>query len=247
MATMNRLLPSLLLAALSLAAFVACSDSDPGTEPSPTPTSESPAPAPTETPSPEPTDEPSPTPTAEPTGSPTAEPFPGDVGHPRGTRTGAPGIDAFLDAFEDGDVDSVGEFLLYRPVPCVAPQTAEYAVACPEGVEEGTPVLAFVHSGCHGTWASEQMRETFAKSLTEMPIAIHSVYSTPDHTHPTEIDPPDRDIAALMVNSQQGWYSVFWFNDAGDITDISLGCGHDLPNAISVWGLKGAPVLFAAP
>lgn len=245
---MKQIFVTLILIALPLAAFAACSDSD--TPTTPTPGVESPTPTPggeTPTPTPAPTESPSPTPTAEPTPEPTAQPAPSGPGHPSGTRTGVPAIDAFLDALEDGDVGSMGDLLLYRPIPCVAPETAEYSVACPDGVEEGTPVSAFVHSGCHGTWASEQMRESFAKSLTELPIAVHSVYSTPDHRYPTEIDPPDRDVALLTVNTEQEWYSVFWFNDAGDITDISLGCGHDLPNAINVWGLKGAPVLFTAP
>lgn len=177
----------------------------------------------------------------------TAQPAPAGPGHPRGTRTGVPAIDAFLDALENGDVESVGDFLAYRPVPCVAPETAEYSVACPEGVEGGTPVSAFIYSACHGSWASEDVRITFAQSLVDAQRLIHSVYSTPDRSFPTEVDPPERDIALLMVDAEQDWYSVFWFNDAGDLTDISLGCGHDLPNAINAWGLKGAPVLFTAP
>ena len=236
-----------MLVALPLAVLAACSDSDSGDHPTPTPPVESPSPTPAESPTPAPTGEPSPTPTTEPAATATNVPVSGAPGHALGTRTGDPRTDAFLDALEGGDVGSTGDFLHYRPIPCVDPQTAEYSVACPDGVEEGTPVSAFVYSACHGSWASEDMRETLAKSLTEMPNLVHSVYSTPDHSYPTEIDPPERDIAMLMVNAEQAWYSVFWFSDAGEITDLSFGCGHDLDNATNVWGLKGAPVLFAAP
>ena len=92
---------------------------------------------------------------------PTATP----AAHPEGTRTGIPEVDEFLAIHEAGDAAAMADLLLYRDVPCLPPETAEYQVACPDGVEEDTPVSAFILSACHGGWVGEAGRNDLAEEL----------------------------------------------------------------------------------
>jgi hypothetical protein len=162
-----------------------------------------------------------------------------------GTRTGVEAVDRFLFAIENDDAETVAAMLQYRPIPCVDPETAEYQVACPPGAAEGTPVRAFVFSACHGGWVGEEYRHGLAAELVDRDNRLFAVYRVPGHAHPAELDPPDRQVLLVLAHAELGWGSLYWFSSSGMLSDIALGCGHDVAGMVDFYQIDPTETILA--
>lgn len=84
------------------------------------------------------------------TPAPTPTPVSTPVGHPTGTRTGVPEVDAVLDAVTSGEADRVDGLLEWYAVRCEANPIGlgSPTPKCPDGTAEGTPVEIFPNGSC---------------------------------------------------------------------------------------------------
>jgi hypothetical protein len=223
----DRLWLLVVLVALFAALAVACGDDDDEpepTEPPPTETAEpSPTPSPTPVPSPTPTPEPSPEPTP-------AEPR----AHPDGTTTGIEQVDAVIEAVTGGDTGTLAALLRFRGVPCTPQDQAEFEVTCPEGVAEGTPVEAFIYSGCHGDWIIPEQADVLTARLTG---GLYAVYDGPAGS--------DAEWTVVFLGGDQPFPWSADVTSDGEIATVATGCAHSVEDflRILVPGSQSEPVL----
>jgi len=114
-------------------------------------------------------------PTVEPGATPVAAV---SLGHPLGTRTGMPVVDAVIAAAEARDAERMVELIHYYELPCTEPGIA--AVPCPAGKPIGTPVEVFGWGTCEGVFALKG-DPTIEESMT-MSVAE-------DEANPYALDP----------------------------------------------------------
>ncbi len=76
------------------------------------------------------------------------------AGHPAGTRTNVPVIDAGIAAFEAGDETRVLSALSFHPVPCDARGTSR-AAPCPSGVQHGSHVDSVALARCETSFLAK--------------------------------------------------------------------------------------------
>lgn len=234
---MNRIVQRFAFAVPLLLLLLACGDGDGDPAPVPTATAEA-----TETPVPSAT--PEPTATAEPTATP--EPTAPSVAHPEGTRTGVPEVNEFLEIHEAGDAAAMAELLIHRDHPCLPPETAGYQVACPEGVEEGSPVSAFILSACHGGWVGEAGSSDLAEEIGQRDFLVHSVVAVQGH-FATADGNDARDIVLVVLTPDQVHASAYHFAEGGGLVTVAYGCGHSVTDMLRQYGYGEGEVLFAAP
>lgn len=196
----------------------------------------------------EPTPVPATTATVPATLSPTASPEPTATPavHPAGTRTGVSEVDEFLEIHEAGDSAAMADLLIYRDFPCLPPETAEYQVACPEGVDEGTPVSAFLVSACHGGWVGESGREQLADELLERDFRVHSVVRVQGHFAIADGN-DSHDIVLVTASTSEQSGIVYRFAEGGGLVYIANGCWLPVADVVSQYGYDNGDILFAAP
>ena len=76
------------------------------------------------------------------------------AGHPAGTRTNIPAVDAAIAAIEDGDEARVIAALSFHPLPCDARGTSR-AAPCPAGVQNGSEVDSVAVARCDASFLAK--------------------------------------------------------------------------------------------
>ncbi len=111
--------------------------------------------------------------TATPTATTVAAP-----GHPLGTTTNDPQLDAVIDALTSGDSARVLPLLEFAPIGCVVEQQGIGSPPqCATGVPDGTPVDVFPSASCpEGAYATRDTIDAFAGALAAPGNRLYSVY-----------------------------------------------------------------------
>jgi hypothetical protein len=207
---MRRLRTATLLAVLSLVALAlaACGDDD---DDDGTPADGSPASSPADA-----------SPGASPV-TPTPEPLP---------TTGVPEIDRVLAAISTYDGEKIDDLLQFTAIKCAAdPQGLGAPPRCPEGVEDGTPIDAFLRATCEGIWQTEEFLAVIGQEIAQV-AAQSELYAVvyakePDRSVDEGGFPPARYLAAFQsrTNPQTGWVAYI---DEGIVAVVG-GCQQDIP------------------
>jgi len=171
-------------------------------------------------------------PTATATAVPT--PRPGADTAPQGTRTGANGIDAVLEALLGQDAATLSRFLAPFAVPCTTerglggPPKCEYAPGMPP---EGALVTALASGNCEGSWAFDktEVATTVVSLALELFAVIRADVPKPLYDEPGYPVIDHMIVAEFETNPGQRFAMRFSLS-GGRIVAMNGGCGQQPEN-----------------
>jgi hypothetical protein len=163
------------------------------------------------------------------TPTPSPEPEEGDApdglyGH--GKRTGVPEIDAILEAWENGDIDTLVALALLQEQECVdVVEGLGGPPECPEGVDEGTTLDVFPAAACEGYWATPEslpaLFQSFVDGFDGEPYFLYAAW----RADATEHTPAGwRVLFARTLEGYDPFAPQLVLNEDGEISTYWGGC-----------------------
>lgn len=160
--------------------------------------------------------------TPRPTPSPSPTPTPVDpVGHPPGTASGVPEVDALVAALQEHGRIPL-EMWRFRAEPCVAVPVNDYGPppVCPEGVTEGTPIDLAGSVGCHGGYTTPEHVDGIFNIARRSEDRLFGVARP---SRPLD-DRAEYAVVVSVAISDNNWGMTYEVGDGG-VVSVNSGCG----------------------